>query len=311
MSVYTVVTEKHLKDLLEKYEIGALQDCTGIAGGITNTNYCLSTDQGKFALTLFEQHSQEELPFYFNILIHLSSKHFPCAEPVFDKHGGIIQVVADKPAVLFHWCKGDIVSTIEDTHIKAIGAVLGQMHAAMTNFSTELANPRNLVWIKTTAEKLKTKLSDEQQQLLQQELEFQQQQQAQYMLLPKGVIHADLFHDNVLFVEDKVSAVLDFYYACHDYLLLDVATTLLDWCADTAKHLQTTKAQLLLNAYQQHRILTAQEKQQLLPILRLAALRYWMSRLNDFHFPNNGAQVLIKDPQEYEAKLRQLTTFEL
>lgn len=304
MSVYTVVSRDQISAVLATYGLGELLEHQGIVGGVTNTNYHLQTTAGEFALTLFEQQHAVELEGYFALLAHLAARQFPCAAPCPSTQGGFLTVVADKPAAIFPWFAGELITTVQSCHLDAIGTALAQLHLAASDFSAPLENVRGTAWMTQTAAQLMPALTSEQQALLALAMDQQARWQDRFTTLPQGIIHADLFRDNVLFEGEALAVVLDFYYACRDTWLLDLATVIQDWCCDAADRIESRKLQRLLAAYTAVRPLTSEEQEALPAMCQRAALRYWLSRLLDFQQRERHAEVQIKDPEVYERKLR-------
>lgn len=299
MSVYTTISEPELCAFLSLYNVGELVSYTGISAGIENTNYFVTTTQDTFVLTIFEAHTAYEIPWYLELMHHLSEHGVPGAHPVGDKHQRFLNILAGKPATLVYKLAGQHVQHPNLAQCHAIGAVMAQMHQAGQSYAAETqANTRGLAWIKTTVAHLATQLPPDDLLTLQTELTFQDTPTRAN--LPQGVIHADLFHDNALMDGDNVSGVIDFYYACHDALLYDLAVTANDWCSQDNDQLAPELVNALLSGYQSIRALTADEKAAWPAMLRTAALRFWVSRLQDQLFPKDGETTHIKDPNTFK-----------
>lgn len=298
MSVYTQLQRDEILLLLENYHLGHLEAFEGVNDGVTNTIYHLTTTQGEYILTLFEDLSADSLPFYLHLIEHHCEQGVPCPEVVKNKNGHAIMALKHKPAVIMTFLPGQTYEQINPTMRAALGRALAQLHQSGLSFPEKADNPRGLDWMRQTASRLHALLSDEDNELLHDELDFQSQQD--FEACPRGIIHADLFRDNVLFDNDKISAVLDFYYACHDYLAYDVAIVVNDWCFDEAGQLSIKFSNGLLQAYQATRPFTDNEKRAWPALLRLAALRFWISRLLDYHSRESGELIQIKDPDEFK-----------
>ncbi|SNR90262.1 homoserine kinase [Methylobacillus rhizosphaerae] len=302
MSVFTTVSFEQMQQWLKGYALGELLDLQGIASGITNTNYFVTTSKGRYVLTLFEEHGADELPYFIDLMTHLAERGIPCPHPVKNHAGNALGELNGKPAALVSCLAGKSIEQPLPEHCAAIGAVLARMHIAGTSFQAEVRNLRCSGWRVATAAKVAPFLDADNHQMLQAQLAFEQEFDTAH--LPAGVIHADLFRDNVLMSGDEVGGVIDFYYACHDALLYDIAITVNDWCVNTDGTLEAARVSALLNAYHAVRPLTEAEHQAWPGMLRVAAMRFWLSRLNDLHFPQAGELTHAKDPQYFERILR-------
>lgn len=302
MSVFTTVTEQQLKVWLKDYSLGDLISLQGIASGIENTNYFVTTSHGRFVLTLFEKLTANELPFYLNLMAHLSRHGIPCPSPVANRHEQYLGELNGKPACIVSRLNGKSTTSPNITQCRAMGAMLAELHLAGQSFSQQMPNPRSKQWRSTTALQVQPFLNTEQLSLLMSEVELQQQQD--WSQLPQGIIHADLFRDNALMEEEQVGGIIDFYFACSDVLLYDIAITLNDWCMTTEHQLDQESAQAFLQAYHQKRPLQENEQQAWYMVLRCAALRFWLSRLFDLHLPRDGEMVHAHDPKHFEHILR-------
>lgn len=302
MSVYTKVSEAELATWLAHYDVGAPQECKGIAAGIENTNYFLSTTAGRYVLTLFERLSEEELSFYLELMRHLASRGIPCPSPIAARDGALMVPFKNKPAALVSRLPGATLTAPDAQHCAAVGAVLAELHRAGHDFSGGPDNPRGPRWWHATAPQVMPFLDQAAQKLLREELAFQAQYRASD--LPRGPIHADLFRDNVLFDGHRLTGVLDFYFAGVDAWLFDVAVTLNDWCVQSDGRIDTVRAQAFLQAYHSKRPLSANEKPAWPVMLRAAALRFWLSRLFDFHLPRPGELVHAHDPEHFRRILQ-------
>jgi len=298
MSVYTIVELEQLEDFLCHYNLGKLVTYQGISAGIENTNYFVTTSAGEFVLTLFEYLQPEELHYFLELTSYFADRAVPCAHPIADKNGQYLRKLNDKPAALVEKLRGQDIQDATINQCYALGKVLGHLHTISPNFQGYRANQRGPHWWKITSQRVLPFLEADKAQLLKNELIFQ----AQYknLDLPNGVIHADLFRDNALFEGDVVSGIIDFYYACNDILLYDVAVVVNDWCSQVDGELDTNRLNALLDGYTQKRQITEQEKKAWHVMLRAAALRFWLSRLQDLHFPRLGEITHIKDPDVFQ-----------
>ena len=302
MSVYTKITEAELSAWLSRYELGAVLELRGIAAGIENTNYFVTTQQGRYVLTLFERLAPSDLPFYLGLMTHLAERGIPCPLPIAAKNGDTMTEFKAKPAALFTRLSGATLVKPTAHHCAAVGGVLADMHLAGRDYAGRLENPRGPKWWNQTAPQVMRFLDAEAQVLLQSELAFQAAHRASD--LPRGPIHADLFRDNVLFEGEQLTGALDFYFAGVDAWLFDVAVTLNDWCVDADGKLEHDRADAFLSAYHRRRPLTDEERRAWPVMLRAAALRFWLSRLYDFHLPRPGELVHAHDPEHFRRILK-------
>jgi len=301
MSVYTTIEENELRDFLANYNVGELDNYQGISDGIENTNYFVNTSSGRFVLTIFEHHSFEEMQYYLNLMHHLADHKVPSANPVADTRGNYLSHFKNKPIALVERLDGgSIIETTVD-HCAQLGTAMGKMHTAGLSFKTDQINPRGPAWCQQTAHLVMQKLSADEQKTLDEEVHYQKEKR--HADLPRGVVHADLFRDNALWFNDKFSGIIDFYYSCDDVLLYDLAVAANDWCSNSDASLNKEKVTALLTSYNQHRELAANEQEYWSAMLRAGALRFWLSRLYDKHFPREGELVHIKNPDEFKAIL--------
>jgi len=302
MAVFTRVSEAELTAWLGDYSIGRLLELQPIASGIENTNYFVTTGNGRFVLTLFEKLTADELPFYLNLMAHLARHGIPCPCPVANRHNQFLGTLNGKPACIVSRLSGRFTATPTPAQCTAIGAMLGQMHIAGQSFSQVMPNPRGAAWRAVTAPQVRPFLDAEQTALLDGEIALHARQD--WAALPQGVIHADLFRDNVLLEDNRVGGLIDFYFACSDALLYDVAITVNDWCMDDGGMLDAARANALLRAYHTARPLLGSEREAWPLLLRAAALRFWLSRLFDLHLPRDGELIHAHDPRHFERILR-------
>lgn len=301
MSVYTTVSESELIAWLGDYSLGKLLDLQGIASGIENTNYFVTTSNGRFVLTLFEKLTADELPFYLNLMAHLARHGIPCPAPMANRYNQFLGVLNDKPACIVSRLCGKSTMMPNREQCAAIAAMLGQMHIAGMSFSQIMPNPRGAAWRAATAPQVLPFVSVAQADLLETEVALHAQRNDS--ALPQGLIHADLFRDNVLLEEDRVGGLIDFYFACTDALLYDVAITVNDWCMNDDGRLDTTRTQTFLRAYDAVRPLQDSERNAWPMMLRQAALRFWLSRLFDKFLPRDGELIHAHDPAHFERVL--------
>ena len=297
MSVYTPVTRNELEHFLERYDIGKLVEYHPIAAGITNTNYTLDTESGSYVLTLYEHHSGPELDYMLGLQLHLADQSVRCSEPVTDRYGKLYSNLHQRPAAIINRLPGAVQKNPTTDHCAQIGAELARFHKAGIDYPGRRSNPRGINWVQEACTRLKPMLERADLHSITGTLEAC----CQFDLteLPHGAIHADLFHDNALFQHNRLGGIFDFDYACNDCFVLDIAVVLNDWCIDSQGQLVESLTAATMAAYQQQRSLEYLERQALPVMLRLAALRFWLSRLHDKHFPLSGELTFIKNPDEY------------
>lgn len=298
MSVYTSVEHSDLESFLSLYDLGQLINYRGITGGITNTNYFVDTEKGSFVLTLFEDLPLEKLPVFLHLYNHLSNKGVACPAPVVQKNGAFVGVLCNKPAAFITKLSGKEVENPNEKQCYAVGRMLAKMHLAGSDFAEKIENSRDKSWFISSAKKVSGCLKDNDLTILQQELE---QLNLLSSNLPSGIIHADLFRDNVLMDGNEVAGFIDFYYAVHGLFVYDLAIALNDWTRDDdKKELNQNKYQAMMSGYESVRPLTNNEKSALNNAHRVAALRFWLSRLVDFHFPTSGELTFTKNPDVFK-----------
>ena len=307
MAVFTPVTEEQAALLMSQLGLGELTELRGIEGGIENTNYFATTDLGDYVLTLFERLNHEQLPFYLYLMKHLAEKGIPVPNPAANSDGDILHTLCDKPAAVVNRLLGKSQLTPDAVHCAAVGAMLARMHLAGEDYNRSQPNLRGLAWWNDTVPVVLPYLEEDQARLLQSELAYQNHiaQGAAYQALPKGPVHADLFRDNVMFEGEKLTGFFDFYFAGNDTWLFDLSVCVNDWCIDlnSGEH-APERALAMLNAYQEVRPLRSAERQLLPAMLRAGALRFWISRLWDFHLPREASMLKPHDPTHFERVLR-------
>lgn len=311
MSVFTKLSHLQISQFLSQYTLGELVEFSGIASGVENSNYFLTLRQQNaalthYVLTLFERLSVDELPFFIQLTSHLHAQQRPVPCAVKNKAGKQLGMLAGKPAVIVPKIAGRHCDLPTPVDCAQIGTELARLHLATEKFQTQPANPRGWAWLQQSAHKLQNVLDDEKRSLLNAALTRLKPFYAEKPLLPCGIIHGDLFRDNVLFANQGIAAVLDFYNACHDDWLYDVAITVNDWCVETNGELEQARLQSLLADYQKIRPFNEQEQHCWPDLLLMAACRFWVSRLLDWHNNNHHLaantlpSVTVKDPIEFE-----------
>lgn len=309
MAVYTEVSFDEAASFFQQLGLGRLNSLEGCAGGIENTNYFASTDQGEWVLTLFERLSYDQLPFYLQLMKHLAQRGVPVPDPQPEaaRPGHILHRLKGKPAAVVNRLRGKSQLAPNARHCHAMGALLAQMHLQARDFEGYQANLRGLAWWNDTFPVVLPHLEAPQADLLRAELAFQNHTAATpaFAALPRGPVHADLFRDNAMFDGDELTGVFDFYFAGIDSWLFDLAVCLNDWCIDlTSGRHDHVRARAFLAAYSAVRPLTTAERALLPAMLRAGAMRFWISRLWDWHLPREASMLKPHDPTHFERVLR-------
>jgi len=312
MAVYTEVGFEQADAFVHGLGRGHVTALQGIGAGIENTNYFVSTDCGEWVLTLFERLQPEQLPFYLRYMQHLAQHGIPVPEPQADADGQILHQLCGRPAALVNRLPGQHVLAPALPHIEQLGEMLARLHLAGMDFALQQPHLRGLAWWTATVPEVLPFLDDGRAQLLREELDFQCSVAASSAAtaLPRGVIHADLFRDNVVFDdvggEDRLSGLFDFFFAGVDAFLFDLAVCLNDWCIDPPSgRLLEDRAAAFCDAYQRVRPLLGGELRLMPALLRAAAFRFWLSRLWDLHLPRDATLLQAKDPGHFERVLRE------
>ena len=323
MAVYTEVSPDEAAALLRELGLGTLSALRGIEGGIENTNYFATTDSGEWVLTLFERLTHAQLPFYLHLMKHLAQHGVPVPEPQAKRAGAkvpahedaLLHTVCGKPAAVVNRLRGKSELAPGPVHCTAVGDMLARAHLAARHYDRRQPNLRGLPWWNETVPVVLPYLDEGQSALILSELAYQNHVAAgsAYAALPRGPVHADLFRDNVMFEGGHEAPVLtgffDFYFAGDDTWLFDLAVTLNDWAIDLRTgRSDSTRTQALLDAYQAVRPLSSAERRLLPAMARAGALRFWLSRLWDFHLPREASMLKAHDPTHFERVLRERIT---
>lgn len=295
MSVYTSVSDAEIRRFLEDYAIGSFVSLEGIAQGVTNSNYFLTTDGGRFVLTVFEVLRAEEIPFFLELKRHLSRNGVACPAPVPRKDGRFDGILCGKPACVVSLLAGRDSAEPDLAQCRATGAMLAKMHLAGGSFAGAVPeNPRYAAWWEAESRRLLPHLPTDEAALLADEIAFLRGMSDDG--LPHGVIHADLFRDNVLLDGGQVAGFIDFYYACRGSFVYDLAIALNDWARTDDHRTEPAAYGAFLDGYRSVRPLSAAEEDYLPTARRAACIRFWVSRLSDKYFPQAGEMTFIKDP---------------
>jgi homoserine kinase type II len=306
MAVYTDVSDDDLRAFAALYDIGEVLSCKGIAEGVENSNFLVTTERGNFILTLYEKRvAPRDLPFFIALMEHLARHGVACPTPVPGRDGIALRELCGRPAAIVTFLAGMWPRRILPFHCAALGRALAELHRAGASFRMTRANDLAVAGWRSLFESCRTRAAEAQPGLA-------EELAAELVLLetlwprdlPMGVIHADLFPDNVFFRDHELSGLIDFYFACTDFLAYDLAICLNAWCFEADGSFNVTKARLLLDGYRRERPLGPGELAALPVLARGSALRFLLTRLFDWLNPPAGALVRPKDPLEYLRKLR-------
>ena len=315
MAVFTALSRAEVNAFLNQFPLGELAELEGIHTGIENTNYFVTTDRGRYVLTVFERLTAKQLPFYLQLMLHLSNKGLPVPEPQQTRAGALVAELKSKPAALVTRLPGKATTTPAVAQCSSVGDFLGRMHLAGMDFAPFQPHLRGIGWWKSAVPKLASHVPDDVMHTLAEELIFQDSffRSARFEKLPSGPIHADLFRDNVLLVRDgegdRIGGVIDFYFAGCSIWLFDLAITINDWCIEQATgEFDAQRAHAMLNAYHAVRPLTEDEHECWRTCLRAAALRFWISRLYDYYLPRPAHLLTPHDPSHFERILKRRTS---
>ncbi|WFN86643.1 homoserine kinase [Agrobacterium pusense] len=306
MAVYTDITEDDLRNFLTQYDVGSLTSYKGIAEGVENSNFLLHTTKDPLILTLYEKRVEKsDLPFFLGLMQHLAAKGLSCPLPLPRKDGELLGELSGRPAALISFLEGMWLRKPEAKHCREVGKALAAMHLAGEGFEIKRPNALSVEGWKVLWEKSEDR-ADEVEKGLKDEIRPETDYLAAHWPkdLPAGVIHADLFQDNVFFLGDELSGLIDFYFACNDLLAYDVSICLNAWCFEKDGAYNVTKGKALLEGYQSVRPLSEAELEALPLLARGSALRFFLTRLYDWLTTPEGALVVKKDPLEYLRKLR-------
>ncbi len=312
MSVFTTISLEEVRAWLRNFDLAEIIELRGIAAGITNTNYFVVThnnrlEHTKYVLTIFEKNQPSELTYFVDLMRFLSLQGVLCPLPIADKAGVSLHLLKGKPALMVSCLNGTDILAPNIHQVQQVARALAQLHKKGIGFAQTGINQRDKTWRINTAQKVLSKLAKEDAILLQRELDYLHAKD--FSQLPHGVVHGDLFRDNVLFDGEQLGGFIDFYYACNDVLAYDAAIAVNEWCvhhngADIGE-LDQEKINTFLTAYQETRPFEQNEFAAWVDLCRLAALRFWLSRLHDFYFPQTGELTHTKDPNHFKHLLQQ------
>ncbi|MBX4336131.1 homoserine kinase [Bartonella raoultii] len=305
MAVYTNIHPNDLKAFLTRYSIGSLLSYQGIEEGIENSNFILYTTEGKFILTLYEKRiAKDDLPFFCSLMQHLKQRGIPCPQPVIQNNGMMIGELAGRPAAIITFLEGVWIRHPNRYHCGEVGTNLAQLHLAGQDFTLSRKNTLSIADWKLLWERCQTKkepLFQKFEKKINTELFFLEKNWPSN--LPTGIIHADLFNDNVFFLNQQLSGIIDFYFSCNDFFAYDLAICLNAWCFEPDYSYNLMKARALLESYQKVRPLISLEVKAFVLLARGASLRFLLTRLYDWFNTPEDSLVVKKDPWEYWHKL--------
>ncbi|MGC3875323.1 homoserine kinase [Halomonas sp. GXIMD04776] len=305
MAVFTPLSDTQVADFLERYDIGKLVMLEDVASGTENSTFFVTTDRASLVLTLFEQGEHDELPFFVELLDYLAEHHLPVPGPVHDRQGVALQSLADKPALLFPRLPGKHPKAPNLIQCGALGDALGRMHSVSQRFGGHRPNPRDLDWLRTAHHRVLPYLSPADQRLMSDEIDAYRSAFGRCDELPQGAIHGDLFRDNTLFDGDTLGGLIDFYNGCTGDLLFDLAIAINDWAINADGSLNRERHDALIGAYLAQRPLTPNERECWPMMLRMTALRYWLSRLLVVHVDPPAHELTPHDPEQFRTILIQ------
>ncbi|MCH6578656.1 MAG: homoserine kinase [Alphaproteobacteria bacterium] len=306
MAVYTEVSDEELEEFLSQYDLGGLVSFKGIAEGVENSNYLLGTGTGTYILTLYEKRvHRDDLPYFLGLMEHLAGQGIACPTPIRGSDGRALRELCSRPAAIISFLEGVWPRRVQPRHCALLGDTMARMHLAGASFGGERANALSIEgWrrlfrqVEARADEVRPDLAAEiAGELAHLEAHWPRD-------LPAGIVHADLFPDNVFFLADKLSGLIDFYFACNDFFAYDLAICLNAWCFETDRSFNITKARQMLSAYREVRPFSDTELEALPLLARGSALRFLLTRLYDWLNHPDGAWVKPKDPLEYLQKLR-------
>ncbi|RDB42080.1 homoserine kinase [Halomonas sp. DQ26W] len=303
MAVFTPLSDAQVAEFLSRFDVGSLASLEGVAGGTENSTFFVTTDRRELVLTLFEQGEHQELPFFVELLDYLDEHRLPVAGPVHDREGVALHSLSGKPSLLFPRLAGRHPLSPSLEQCRVLGDALGHMHVVSQHFPGHRPNPRDLNWLMAMHHRVLVYLSPEDQTLMKDEVEIYQGVFGDAPPLPQGALHGDLFRDNTLFEGDRLGGIIDFYNGCTGDLLFDLAIVINDWATDADGLLDAERHDVILRAYQNRRLLTATERDVWPTMLRMTALRYWLSRLLVVYVDPPAHDLTPHDPGQFHTIL--------
>ena len=298
MSVYTILKNKDVENILNEYDIGSLKSFKGISDGITNTNYYLNTSQGKYVLTIFEDIKRSKVIKYLKLMNFFSKQGLCSPEIMITRKNEILTDTKNKPCSIMQKLNGKTVEKTNVSMCKSLGTMVGKFHVASSNFETKIVNSRDNKWVESSINKIKNHVTSDQLNILQRSSKvFKRLFNSK---LPVGVIHSDLFRDNVLADKNKITGIIDYYYSFNGPLIYELAVVINDWCINKNGSVNSNKLDSFLDSYNSIRRISTRETKQLNNAMISAALRFYLSRLVDMIFPKVGEITHIKDPSVFE-----------
>jgi len=306
MSVYTDLSRSDIVSILADYDLGTYRTHQGIAAGIENSNFFVDTEAGRYVLTVFERMQAEEIPYFMRLMRHLAGRGLACPDVMVRRDGSLLLQTHGKQGCIISRLNGRTLERLNEPQLFDAGRALAALHLAGADFAERRENPTGLPWLKSRIEAMAgdvtARYGKDAAMLLTEELAWQWAHRERE--LPSGVVHADYFCDNILFDGDEVAGIIDFYYACDDAYAMDVAISLNALAVSVSPDGQdASRMAMFMQGYESVRALNAAEHDAMPALLRLAALRFWVSRLYDALYPREGAMTQVKDPEEYRAKL--------
>ena len=302
MSVYTILKNKHIKEILSLYNIGSLKSFDGISDGITNTNYFLNTDKGKYVITIFEDIKKTKVTKYLKLMNFFSKKGLCAPEIMITKSGDVLTTVEKKPCSIMQKLSGKTVNESNNMLCKSLGEVIGAFHNFSQQYQGMISNSRDIKWIEKTIKKIEGHLEPNQLNLIKHCSKVFKKIFSSN--LPCGVIHSDLFRDNVLANNNKITGIIDYYYSFNGPLIYELAVIANDWCVNKNGSINAKKYHSFINNYNSVRTITKKEMKQMNNAMIAAGLRFYLSRLVDMIFPKVGEITHIKDPSTFENILK-------
>jgi len=305
MAVYTDISQNDLDQFLSLYNIEDVNSFEGIRNGVSNSNYLLFGKKNKYILTIFEEMTNDrDLPYFFQLMNHLNSKNIMCPKIIKDKSNNFSNILQGKQAAISSFLEGKSIEHIKPSHCAELGTMVAKFHNASNELKIYRENDLGVKKLETiidSIEKISEKLNPSVMDIIHSEHEYLKNITFD---IPSGIIHADLFPDNIFFNKNKLSGIIDFYFACNDFYAYEIATCLNAWCFEQNNEFNISKAKALLSNYNLHKKFSSEELECLPLLARASALRYLLTRLMDFHTRQDSELIIKKDPDEYLKKLK-------